>query len=217
MFKIENLSKFYKKDGNQISALKNASIKLKKGDFIAIQGHSGSGKTTMLLTAGGLLRPDTGTVLINNQDIYALSSNARAKFRADNIGFVFQQYHLIPYLNVKENIAAPALARKMNGLNDRVAELIERFGLSHRINHLPSELSAGEKQRTALARALLFNPSLLLADEVTGNLDRKNGEMVLSALREFAQSGGIVILVTHDENSANSADSILHLKDGSIA
>ncbi len=216
MLKIENISKFYQKNKNTVTALNDVSIELEHGDFIAIQGHSGSGKTTLLLSAGGLLRPDTGTILLNNRDLYSLSSNERAAFRAENIGFVFQQYHLIPYLNVRENIAAPALAKKFDGLQERIDELIKQFGLSHRENHLPSELSAGEKQRTALARALLFKPSLLLADEVTGNLDRKNADLVLSVLREFAHSGGMVILVTHDEHAASAADSTLHIKDSCL-
>lgn len=215
MLKIENISKFYYKQNRKITAVDNISLKLAPGSFIAVKGQSGSGKTSLLHTVGGVLKPDEGSVLINNHDLYSLNKNERAEFRARHIGFVFQQFHLIPYLTVAENIAAPQLAGKIK-LNNRIHELMEKFGLSERRAHLPKELSAGEKQRTALARALLFSPQVLLADEVTGNLDPVNSSLVLDTLREFTDNGGIVILVTHDEAAAGKADKILTITNGAI-
>ncbi len=216
MLKVENITKFYQKGSTKITAINDLSLTLNKGEFIAIKGESGSGKTSLLHTIGGLLRPDEGTILINKHDVYSLNKNERAAFRAEQIGFVFQQFHLIPYLTVSENIAAPLIAKKLK-IGSRVDELIEKFGLSERKNHLPKELSAGEKQRTALARALLFNPQILLADEVTGNLDPGNSELVLDSLREFSDNGGIVILVTHDESAASKADKTMTISNGILS
>jgi putative ABC transport system ATP-binding protein len=214
MLKFEQITKLYKKDNQEIYALNDFSLSINKGDFIAIQGPSGCGKTTLLLTAGGLLKPDKGEVYINQKNIYNLTPEKRALFRAQNIGFVFQQYHLIPYLNVIENIQVPALAQQTKIDKNKVTELIEMLGLGNRMNHTPSELSAGEKQRTALARALLFNPAVLLADEITGNLDEENVEIVMNCLTEYKNSGGTILLVTHDKELGVKADSVLNIKNG---
>jgi putative ABC transport system ATP-binding protein len=214
MLKFEEITKLYQKDNQDIYALDDFSLSINKGDFIAIQGPSGCGKTTLLLTAGGLLKPDKGEVFINGESIYNLSTEKRASFRAQNIGFVFQQYHLIPYLNVIENIRVPALAMNTKADENKITELIEMLGLGKRINHTPAELSAGEKQRTALARALLFNPALLLADEITGNLDEVNVEIVMNCLSEYKNQGGTILLVTHDKDLGIKADKVLNIKNG---
>ena len=178
-----------------------------------MQGPSGSGKTTCLLIAGGLLRPDSGRVLVDGHDLHAMTRNQLAAFRSQNIGFVFQQYHLIPYLSVLENILAPEAAQGRTNSDGRGRALAEQFGLEHRLDHTPAELSSGEKQRTALARALLFRPKILLADEITGNLDHVNAQIVLGYLREYVKTGGSVLLVTHDREIARQADRVEYLPD----
>jgi putative ABC transport system ATP-binding protein len=214
MLEFKNITKLYSKDEQNIFALNDFSLSINKGEFIAIQGPSGCGKTTLLLAAGGLLKPDQGEIIINEQNVYNLSIEKRALFRAQNIGFVFQQYHLIPYLNVIENIKVSALAQKLDVDEKKVTDLIQLLGLENRMNHTPAELSAGEKQRTALARALLFNPAVLLADEITGNLDEQNVEIVMNCLAEYKNSGGTILLVTHDKNVGVKADSVLKIKNG---
>jgi ABC-type lipoprotein export system ATPase subunit len=160
-----------------------------------------------------LLHPDSGRALLDGHDLHAMSRNQRAAFRSQNIGFVFQQYHLIPYLSVLENILAPEAAQGRNDGRTRARELAGQFGLDHRLDHTPAELSSGEKQRTALARALLFRPKVVLADEITGNLDHGNAQLVLSYLREYVKTGGSVLLVTHDREIATQADRVEYLPD----
>lgn len=197
-----------------VHALRGASLRLAPGSFKVIQGPSGSGKTTLLLAAGGLLRPDEGSVSVSGTDLYSLSPEQRARFRASHIGFVFQQFHLIPYLNVLENVLAPTLAYAHNGAPERAKQLVDDLGLGHRTDHPPSELSTGERQRVALARALLNEPELLLADEPTGNLDAENAAAVLRHLRAFAERGGAVMVATHDERV--EADECYALADGQL-
>lgn len=213
---IQDARKTYKGASGQVLAVDGLSLSLDAGDFVAVQGPSGCGKSTLLLLAGGLLAPESGSVQIAGDDPYALSADARSKFRAENIGFVFQQFHLVPYLSVLDNVLAPSIATGAAGSDQRARELIERFGLSHRLEHTPGELSSGERQRTALARALLNEPKVLLADEPTGNLDTENATEVLKHLREFASAGGAVLLVTHDPQAAAAADRVIHLRDGKL-
>jgi len=208
---LDNVSKSYSKNGKVINALVKTELFVKEGEFVAVKGPSGGGKTTLLLIAGGLLHPDEGRVIISGQDLYKKNADQRSRFRSQNIGFVFQQYHLIPYLNVFENILAPAIANPSPNLKDRALFLLHHFGMQHRKEHTPGELSAGEKQRTALARALLFHPKLLLADEITGNLDARNAGIVIDYLKEFASKGGSVLLVTHDMEAAQQADRWIEL------
>ena len=185
---------------------------------MAVQGPSGCGKTTLLLAAGALLRPTRGRVLVNGEDPYALSSGQRARFRAVNVGFVFQQFHLVPYLDVLDNTLVPTLALGANGgARARALELAARFGLTERLHHLPAALSTGERQRVALARALLNKPKLLLADEPTGNLDAENGQIVLRCLAEFARDGGAVLLVTHEPGAGDHASRIVRMNGGSLS
>jgi ABC-type lipoprotein export system ATPase subunit len=214
-----SLSKTYNRNGKSIRALDDVTLQIDSGQFIALRGKSGCGKSTLLLASGGLLRPDSGNVSIDGTDVYRMSPDQRAAFRAGRIGFVFQQFHLVPYLSVLDNVLAARL-----GMNDdrpsvpreRAEHLINQLGLSGRRNHRPGELSTGECQRAALARAMLNQPTLVLADEPTGNLDGENAEIVLKHLAEFAASGGAILLVTHDDRAAGFADRTLSMADGRI-
>ena len=216
MLKINNISKAYTKSDGAVHALKDVSLHVTEGEFVGIQGSSGSGKTTLLLAAGALLEPTAGTVELDGEDLYAAGSEERAGLRAGKIGFVFQQFHLVPYLTVLENVLSPSLALPDNGAERRAEELTDTFGLDHRIGHLPSELSSGECQRVALARALLNQPKLLLADEPTGNLDSCNANIVLESLTQFAEAGGCVLMVTHSASVAGRAHRTIRLETGSI-
>lgn len=170
-----------------------------------------------MLVLGALLHPDTGAVQIIGEDPYAFGSGARAAFRGKNIGFVFQDFHLVPYLNVRENILTPTLACEVEGVKERVGELMATFGIGERSEHVPSELSAGEQQRTALARALLASPKLILADEPTGNLDRENAERVLGHLADYAADGAAVVMVTHDEAAMAAAGRRVVMDSGRVS
>jgi putative ABC transport system ATP-binding protein len=211
---LSSLSKTYRRARETVQAVEGVSLELEPGEFVAVQGPSGCGKTTLLLTAGGLLHPTRGQVRVEGVDPYEMTSAARARFRATKVGFVFQQFHLVPYLSVLENILAPALALPRTGLRQRARELASHFGLQDRLHHVPAELSTGERQRVALARALLNAPTLLLADEPTGNLDGDNAAIVLEHLAEFARGGGAVLLVTHDAAAARHARRVLRMKAG---
>jgi putative ABC transport system ATP-binding protein len=216
MLQIENLAKFFHRSEGVVHAVNGVSLDINSGDFVAVQGPSGSGKTTLLLMVGGLLHPTQGQVVIGGQDPYAMPPEQRARFRAANIGFVFQQFHLIPYLSVLENVLVPTLALPLPAAPKRACELLKRFGLNDRAQHLPGELSTGERQRVALARALLNEPKLLLADEPTGNLDQANAEAVLGYLVEFSRNGGAVLLVTHELAAAQHASRRMRLKEGKL-
>ena len=179
-------------------------------------GFIGGGNMARAI-AGGLLRPDTGAVTVAGAEPYTLSPEQRSRFRVQNVGFVFQQFHLVPYLSVRENILSPVLAWWKGGLHERADQLIERFGLGPRRDHRPGELSTGERQRTALARALLHQPKVILADEPTGNLDAPNADLVLRTLRECADEGAAVLLVTHDSSAADRADRVVPMQAGQVA
>lgn len=199
-----------------VAALSGVDLCLQAGDLQVIAGPSGSGKSTLLLCAGGLLHPSAGQVLVQETDLYGLSAEQRSQWRARHIGFVFQQFHLIPFLDIYDNILVGALpAGAGSELRQRAEMLIERFGLQKRCRHPVTELSVGERQRVALARALLFQPALLLADEPTGNLDEQNAGIVLQALQDFAAQGGAVLLVTHNQQLENSRTR--YLVNGSFA
>jgi len=216
LLRVTELAKAYQAPGKTVRALDAVTLQVSPGELVAVQGPSGCGKTTLLLIAGGLLRPDSGQVLLAGQDPYALAPDARARFRAAHLGFVFQQFHLVPYLSVLDNILAPTLARPVADARRRAADLARRFGLAERQGHVPAELSTGERQRTALARALLHEPGLLLADEPTGNLDESSGKAVLGSLAEFAKAGGAVLVVTHDPRAAQYAARTLRMESGRI-
>ena len=217
MLEIQHISKYYHRQDGIVKALENVTLNIDAREFVAVQGPSGCGKTTLLLAAGGLLVPDTGEVLIDGCDPYNMSPDDRAMLRAAEIGFVFQQFYLIPYLTVLDNVRAPSIALPQENTDKRAHELISRFNLSERSSHVPSELSTGERQRTALARALLNNPKIILADEPTGNLDKDNAEIVLTSLASFVDSGGSVLLVSHDENVTSYAHRTIYLRNGKIS
>jgi putative ABC transport system ATP-binding protein len=209
MLEITNVCKSFRGRGGAVTALAEVCLRVAAGDFVAVRGPSGCGKTTLLLTVGGLLRPDAGRVAIDGQDLYALGEEPRARFRAAHLGFVFQQFHLVPYLSVVDNILVGALALARSDARQHADELLETFGLTQRRHHKPAQLSTGERQRTALARAVLHRPKLLLADEPTGNLDPDNGQVVLDCLAEHARTGGSVLLVTHEPYAAARAQRVL--------
>jgi len=212
---IQNVCKTYRGGDQDVQALDDVSLSIDIGQFLAVQGPSGCGKTTLLLLAGGLLAPTSGTTQFDGQDPYELNSDARAQFRAANVGFVFQQFHLVPYLTVLENVLAAGVATGLPDARSRARELISHFGLDHRLHHVPGRLSTGERQRTAMARALLNRPRLLLADEPTGNLDHENAEAMLSYLKEFTREGA-VLLVTHDDRAVQFADGVMHIREGKL-
>lgn len=216
MIKIENITKVYKRGKQDIIALNDISFQAESSEFILIKGPSGCGKSTLLFTLGGMLKPGNGTVEVLNRDIYRLSERERTAFRSEYIGFVFQSYYLVPYLNVRENIL---LAGRLPGINISEKEAMEIAGnlnLSQRLSHKPHELSVGEKQRVALTRALVTKPEIILADEPTGNLDPQNAKEVLEYLSDFHRKGGLVIMVTHGDEADSYATRQIEMKDGKI-
>jgi putative ABC transport system ATP-binding protein len=220
MVEIKNITKTYRTRRGDVQALRDVNLRIEKGEFVVLCGPSGSGKTTLLMTVAAMLRPTSGSVCVEQRDLYAMSIRDRAEFRARNIGFVFQMFHLVPYLNIVENVL---LAGGISG-GGRTAvpkgpaaeELLKRFGLAERASHKPAELSAGEKQRAAMARALFNRPRIILADEPTGNLDPANAESVLSHLSEFHHGGGTVIVATHGPAAGRFADRAIYLRNGGI-
>ncbi|MFH1299843.1 MAG: ABC transporter ATP-binding protein [Planctomycetota bacterium] len=216
LLELVELSKSFKSGSKRVQAVDGISLTVDAGEFLAIKGRSGCGKSTLLLMVGGLLSPDSGQVMIEGTNPYQLSNDQRARFRSTHLGFVFQQFHLVPYLNVLDNVLTPALATNLPQAKERARELISHFGLEHRLQHTPAELSTGEKQRVALARALFHQPKVLLADEPTGNLDSENSEIVLNALSQFAKDGGCVLMVTHDDQAVKSAQRVLGIKEGRL-
>ncbi len=216
LISLDHVSKTYRGSDQPVVAVDDVSVTVAAGEFVAVVGPSGCGKTTLLLVAGGLLGPDSGKVQIDLQDPYTLSADQRARFRAERIGFVFQQFHLVPYLTVLDNVLAPALVTGERDAATRALSLIDRFGLTDRRDHRPGQLSTGERQRVALARALLNEPRVILADEPTGNLDGENSEDVLQALQTFANDGGAVLLVTHDPDAVAFAGRTVTLDNGQV-
>jgi putative ABC transport system ATP-binding protein len=211
---LDKAGKTFAGPAGPVRALADVSLELRRGELAAVEGPSGSGKSTLLLLAGGLMKPTEGSVGLNGRSWSARSEEPDAAWRARQAGFVFQQFHLIPYLTVFENIMTAALAAGVAGAEIRALELAAAFGLESRLRHVPAALSAGEQQRTALARALLNRPPLILADEPTGNLDRENGRLVIGALRDYVTQGGAVVLVTHDSEAASGAQRRFFLKAG---
>lgn len=216
LLSLAGIGKTYPGPQGPVAALSGADVVVGAGGFVALCGPSGCGKSTLLLVAGGLLAPDAGRVTVAGTDVYGLSPGRRAAWRATTVGFVFQQFHLVPYLSVLDNVRAASLGGGTADADRRAGELIERFGLASRRHHVPAALSTGERQRVALARALLNRPAVLLADEPAGNLDAGNAGVVLAALREFAAGGGAVLLVTHDPKAAAAADRTLTMSEGRI-
>lgn len=212
-----NLGKIYGKKETTVHALNDANLKINKGEFVAIVGPSGSGKSTFLHLVGGLERPSSGTIKVDGKDICCLSDRELAKYRRQKVGFVFQQYNLIPVLNVAENIELPVKLDNRKVDKDYINELMELLGISDRKNHLPSQLSGGQQQRVAIARALSAKPSIILADEPTGNLDTKTTEEVINLLKSSIKKyNQTLIMITHNENIAKKADRIISIVDGKL-
>ena len=221
--RADGIVKGYRLGRKHIPVLREVSLAVRPGEGLCICGASGSGKSTLLHVIGGLDRPDAGTVTCEVDDVYALSERRRARLRSTRIGFVFQAYHLLPELTLVENVGLP-LRRwagseiALSGKDGRVAQLLERVGLSHRGDHRPAECSGGEQQRAALARALVNQPHIVLADEPTGNLDSRTGAQVLDLLFDLVkEEGRAMIMVTHDEQVAERCDRTEHLVDGRLA
>lgn len=214
---VKNLSKIYGDENNHVIALDNVSFDVEIGEFIAIIGASGSGKSTLLHQIGGVDHPSSGKVIINNTDIYTLNENDLAIFMRNEIGLIYQFYNLIPVLNVKENITLPLQLAHQKVDQKRFNTLIEQLGLSNRLNHLPNQLSGGQQQRVSIARALINQPSLVLADEPTGNLDSKNSDEIIRLLKEANEKyHQTIIIITHDNNIAKLANRVITIKDGKI-
>lgn len=217
--KVKGLHKRFVTAEGEIHAVNDVSFEVQAGSFVALHGPSGCGKSTLLLMTGALLSPDEGLIEIAGENPYSLNAEGRASFRAAHVGFVFQQFHLIPYLDVLDNVMIGDLADRSGGsaaTRERAHDLLEKFNIGHRLHHVSSKLSIGEQQRVALARALLRSPNLILADEPTGNLDPENSEIILQHLAEFAEEGGAVIMVTHDDRARAAAKISLHLDDGKL-
>lgn len=212
-----NLGKIYGKKETTVNALNNANLKINKGEFVAIVGPSGSGKSTFLHLVGGLERPSSGTIKVDGKDICCLGDRELAKYRRQKVGFVFQQYNLIPVLNVAENIELPVKLDNKKVDKDYINDLMDLLGISDRKNHLPSQLSGGQQQRVAIARALSSKPSIILADEPTGNLDTKTTEEVINLLKSSIKKyNQTLIMITHNENIAKKADRIISIVDGKL-
>ncbi len=212
-----HLTKIYNTGADEIRALDNVDLTLEKGSFTAIVGASGSGKSTLLHLLGGVDRPTSGSIFIEGTDISTLNMEELAVFRRRKVGLVYQFYNLIPTLDVRKNILLPVLLDGRKPDTERFEQIVNTLGLSSRLSHLPRELSGGQQQRAAIARSLIYQPAILLADEPTGNLDRRNSEETIELLKLSNQRyGQTVLLITHDEKTALTAERILTLEDGKI-
>lgn len=217
ILKVENLTKIYGKDTTKVVALDNISFSIEKGEFVAIVGASGSGKSTLLHIIGGVDRPTSGKVLIDGKDIFTLDDDKLAIFRRRQIGLIYQFYNLIPILNVEENIVLPLSLDNQKVDQEKLDDLLKILGLENRKTHLPNELSGGQQQRTSIGRALITNPTIILADEPTGNLDSKSSDEIVALLKksnkELKQT---IIMITHNLEIAKEADRIIKIEDGKI-
>jgi len=217
MIQLKNIEKTYRRGAEEVRALSGVDLQLQSGELLAITGPSGAGKTTLLHILGCLDQPTRGEVLIDGVDAAKLPEPDLVRLRREKIGFVFQQFYLIPGLSVFDNIALPLLFSKKPVPRDKVAALAEMVGLSHRLDHRPSQLSGGEMQRTAIARGLVNDPEVLLADEPTGNLDSDNSEKIFALLRTLAGNGLATVMITHNPELAARADRMVQIRDGRIA
>ncbi len=217
ILKVQNLTKVYGKGESTVVALDNVSFSVEKGEFVAIVGASGSGKSTLLHLLGGVDRPTKGKVFIDGKDIYSFDDDKLAIFRRRQVGLIYQFYNLIPILNVEENITLPLALDNREVDKKKLNEMLDLLGLKNRKNHLPNELSGGQQQRTSIGRALITNPTLVLADEPTGNLDSKSSDEIVNLLqksnKELKQT---IIMITHNMEIAKIADRIIKIEDGRI-
>ncbi len=213
---LDGVKKIYKMGDTELEALSNSNVEIEDGEFVAVMGPSGSGKSTLMNMIGALDTPTTGDVNVGGEKISNFSQDELAMLRSKKIGFIFQQFNLIPSMNAAENVALPMLftGAKKKKRNKRAEMLLEKVGLGERLNHMPSELSGGQRQRVSIARALANNPDIILADEPTGNLDSETGENVMNLLTELNREGKTIVMVTHDENDAEYADRVIKIEDG---
>lgn len=216
MIQCEQLTRTFRTRRGEVTGLAGVDLEVPAGSFTCVRGPSGCGKTTLLLTLGGMLHPSAGRVRVDGRDVYSLSSGGRARLRAEQIGFVFQMFHLVPYLSVLDNVLLAATDSAGETPGERAKHLLEELGLGPRLTHRPAQLSAGERQRTALARALLNRPAVVLADEPTGNLDPDNASEVFQHLDQYRRAGGTVLVVTHGDTALEFADRELRMKNGRI-
>lgn len=219
IIEVENLNKTYMLGNVPVEILQEINFTINRGEFITIMGPSGSGKSTLLYLLGGLDKPTSGKILINNKDISALSDEEQSTLRRRVIGFVFQFYNLVPNLTVEDNVMLPVLldGKKIKDYREKLDEILETVGLSDRINHTPRELSGGQQQRVAIARALINEPDIILADEPTGNLDSKSSEEVMKLLQRINKEKGKTILqVSHSLETAKYSDRIINVRDGKV-
>lgn len=217
ILKVKNLTKIYGKDMAKVTALDNVSFSVEKGEFVAIVGASGSGKSTLLHIIGGVDRPTSGKVYIDGKDIFQFNDDKLAIFRRRQVGLIYQFYNLIPILNVEENITLPLALDNREVDKQKLEEMIKLLGLENRKTHLPNELSGGQQQRTSIGRALITSPTIILADEPTGNLDSKSSDEIVALLKksnkEFKQT---IIMITHNMEIAKCADRIIKIEDGKL-
>jgi len=213
MIELKNISKEFTHGTEIFTALSDISLKIKKGDFCSVTGPSGAGKSTLLYVIGGLIHPDSGRVIYNGMDIYKLNRRDINQYRSKNLGFMFQQFHLMPYLTVTGNIR---LACDGKNIEDKISFYLEKCSLADMRNKYPSELSVGEKQRTAFIRAIISEPEILLADEPTGNLDAANSEILMSLVKDYNKGGGTVLMVSHDPEISGYANRNISLCKGRI-
>lgn len=219
IIQVENVSKSYRRDSFEVPVLKNTSLEIQEGDFIALMGPSGSGKTTLLNLIAGIDKPNKGRVVIGGTDIAGLNESALAKWRSNNVGFVFQFYNLLPVLNAFENVELPLLLTSLNKAErkKRVEIALQAVGLGDRMYHSPKQLSGGQEQRVAIARAFVTDPTIIVADEPTGDLDKQSADEILVLLdrlnKEFKKT---IVMVTHDPHAAEKAHTIRHLEKGEL-
>jgi len=217
LYKLDNINLNYNLNGNDIKVLKNINFEIKKNERVAIIGESGSGKTSLLMLMSGLEKPTSGSITFNNVKFSEISEKEKTQIRKKKIGLIFQQFYLIPNYTALENVMFPMQINEIKNENNKANKILSDIGLNHRKNNLPSELSGGEQQRVAIARAISFNPEIILADEPTGNLDKKNTEIVSDLLLNYSTKKKIsLILVTHNMSLAKKCDRVIKLIDGCI-
>ena len=213
---LDDVRKIYQMGDTELEALSGSNVEIEEGEFVAIMGPSGSGKSTLMNMIGALDTPSSGEVNIGNEAISGLSEDDLALLRSKKIGFIFQQFNLIPSMNATENVALPMLFRGKGKRErtERAENILEKVGLGDRLHHMPSELSGGQRQRVSIARSLANDPDIILADEPTGNLDSETGKNIMDLLTDLNEEGKTIIMVTHDENDAEYADRIIEIVDG---
>ncbi len=218
ILKLESVSKIYQMDGVSVKALDNVTLAIMRGEFVSIIGPSGSGKSTLMHIVGCLDTPTSGKVLLDGQEVSQMTERQLAQVRNKKIGFVFQQFNLLPRTSALENVSLPLLynGTPSSEIPKKAAEVLGKVGLGDRLDHHPNQLSGGQQQRVAIARALITDPSIILADEPTGNLDSKSGVEVMEIFKKLHEQGRTIILVTHDDDIANQAQRTIRLKDGKV-